>query len=331
MKDSVCYVDGSFVPIDEAKVSVLDRGFTSGEGVYDVTRSYGHKLFKLDAHIQRLYRSLNYTFIDCGIPLEEMTRLSNEVFDRNKHLLGPEDDAAIWQVVSRGALRFGAGDKRSTVVIFAVPVAFESFARNYLDGLKLMTPSTRRTPPQCLEAKAKICNKMNHVIVFNEAQQVDPKCVPLMLDLDGNISRPTRRTSSSSPAASLYTSTDRNVLQGVTRATVFELAAELWIPSSKEFHALRRLCRGRGFHRRDQPDHDADQEPERHGDRQVAARADHAAADRRPGTRWSGSTMSARRLPISAIATAAPRRMGAVARLTDASCGATKGRIDLLC
>ena len=41
MKDSVCYVDGSFVPIDEAKVSVLDRGFTSGEGVYDVTRSYG--------------------------------------------------------------------------------------------------------------------------------------------------------------------------------------------------------------------------------------------------------------------------------------------------
>ena len=48
-----------------------------------------------------------------------MTRLSIEVFDRNKHLLGPEDDAAIWQVISRGGPRFGGADKRSTVVIFS--------------------------------------------------------------------------------------------------------------------------------------------------------------------------------------------------------------------
>src|SRR4029077_6448525 len=104
-KNSVCWLDGSFMPIDDAKVSILDRGFTSGEGGYDVTRSYGHKLFKLDAHVARLYRSLKYTFIDCGMPAEEMTLLSQEVFDRNKKRLGNEDDGAIWQVVSRGALR----------------------------------------------------------------------------------------------------------------------------------------------------------------------------------------------------------------------------------
>ena len=47
MEDGICYVNGSFVPATEAKVSIFDRGFTSGEGVYDVTRSFGHKLFKL--------------------------------------------------------------------------------------------------------------------------------------------------------------------------------------------------------------------------------------------------------------------------------------------
>ncbi len=227
MQDSVCYVDGGFVAASEARVSVFDKGFTSGEGVYDVTRSYRHKLFKLDEHVARLYRSLRYTHIDCGIAVDEMTRLSIETFERNKHLLGPEDDGAIWQVISRGGFR---GARPATVVLFWVPVAFESFARGYLDGLKLMTPSTRRTPPQCLESKAKITNKMNHAIALHEAQQIDPKCVPLMLDIDGNISETNSSNFFFFAGGKLCTSTDRNVLQGVTRATVFELAAELGIP-----------------------------------------------------------------------------------------------------
>ena len=74
MENGICYVNGSFVRASEAKVSIFDRGFTSGEGVYDVTRSFGHKLFKLDAHVARLYRSLKYTRIDPGMSIEEMTR-----------------------------------------------------------------------------------------------------------------------------------------------------------------------------------------------------------------------------------------------------------------
>jgi branched-chain amino acid aminotransferase len=230
MSEGMCYVNGSFVPLDEAKVSVLDRGFTSGEGVYDVTRSYGHKLFKLDDHIARLYRSLRYTHIDCATEADEMTRLSIDIFERNKRFLGPEDDGAIWQVVTCGADHFTRGHSSVTVVIFCIPVAFESFARNYLEGLRLMTPSTRRTSPQSLEARAKITNKMNHRIALHEAKQVDPRCVPLMLDTDGNIAETNSANFFFVAGGRLCTSTDRNVLQGVTRATVFELASELGIP-----------------------------------------------------------------------------------------------------
>src|SRR5262245_65543278 len=79
MEEGLCYVNGAFLPASEAKVSIFDRGFTSGEGVYDVTRSFGHKLFKLDEHIARLYRSLKYTRIDSGIPANEMRRLPSPV------------------------------------------------------------------------------------------------------------------------------------------------------------------------------------------------------------------------------------------------------------
>jgi branched-chain amino acid aminotransferase len=231
MEEGLCYVNGSFVRASEAKISIFDRGFTSGEGVYDVTRSFGHKLFKLDAHIARLYRSLKYTRIDCGLPIEEMTRLSTDVFERNKHLLAPDDDCALWQVVSRGSDRFAKGKPvTASVTVFCLPIAYHSFAREYVDGCILVTPSTRRIPPQSLEAKAKITNKMNHTVAAFEAKQVNPRATPLMLDLDGNISETHLGNFFFVSGGKLCTSTDRTVLGGVTRSTLFSLANEMGIP-----------------------------------------------------------------------------------------------------
>ena len=234
MEDGLCYVNGSFVRASEAKISIFDRGFTSGEGVYDVTRSFGHKLFKLDTHIARLYRSLKYTRIDCGMPIEEMTRLSTDVFERNKHLLAPDDDCALWQVVSRGSDRFTKGKPMTaSVTVFCLPIAYHSFAREYVDGCILVTPSTRRIPPQSLEAKAKITNKMNHTVAAFEAKQVNPRATPLMLDLDGNISETHLGNFFFVSGGKLCTSTDRTVLGGVTRSTLFPWQARSESRSSK--------------------------------------------------------------------------------------------------
>lgn len=231
MEQGLCYVNGSFVSASDAKVSIFDRGFTSGEGVYDVARSFGHKLFKLDEHIARLYRSLKYVRIDCGMMAEEMTRLAAEVFDRNKHLLAPDDDCAVWQVVSRGTDRFAKGRPvTATVAVFCVPIAYHSFAREYVEGSIVVTPSVRRTPPQSLDAKAKITNKANHTMAAFEAKQVNPRATPLMLDLDGNISETHLGNFFFVNGGKLCTSTDRTVLGGVTRATLFSMAGELGIP-----------------------------------------------------------------------------------------------------
>jgi branched-chain amino acid aminotransferase len=231
MENGLCYVNGSFVPASEARVSIFDRGFTSGEGVYDVTRSFGHKLFKLDEHIARLYRSLKYTRIDCGMPPTEMTRLSIDIFERNKHLLAPDDDCALWQVISRGADRFAKGRPvAATVTIFCVPIAYHTFAREYVEGCIVVTPSTRRTPPQSLEAKAKITNKVNHTIAAFEAKLVNPRATPLMLDLDGNISETHLGNFFFVAGGKLHTSTSRTVLGGITRSTLFSMAGEMSIP-----------------------------------------------------------------------------------------------------
>ena len=232
MAERIVYLNGSFVPESEAKVSVGDAGFTSGDGVYDVTRTFGHKPFKLREHTERLFRSLCYTRINCGLTLEEMEKRTLEVFDKNKHLLGKNDEYALWQIVSRGT-RFMDGSNRpkgqSTVTIYCVPIDFKEFARHLIDGVRLVIPSTRRIPPQCLESKAKITNKMNHNIALFEARQVDPKCLPLMLDINGNLSETNSANFFLVLNGMLCTPTDKNVLGGITRATVLPMANELGI------------------------------------------------------------------------------------------------------
>lgn len=231
MEEKVVYLNGEFVRESEAKVSVLDAGFNAGDGVYDVTRTFGHRPFKLREHTQRLFRSLTYTRIDCGLSIEQMEKVSLEVLERNKPLLRENDDYAVWQVVSRG-VRSSVGHRVkgiATVAIYCVNVNFREFVRYYVDGAQLVIPSTRRIPPQCLESKAKITNKMNHIIAAFEAKQVDPRCIPLMLDIDGNISESSAHNFFLVSNGTLCTPSNKNVLDGITRETIFSLASELGI------------------------------------------------------------------------------------------------------
>ena len=231
MEQRIVYLNGAFVPESDAKVSVLDSGFNAGDGVYDVTRTFRHKPFKLREHTERLFRSLQYTRIDCGMSLEEMEKTTLEVLERNKPLLRENEDCALWQVVSRG-VRSSTGNRvsgRATVTVYSVIVNFPEFASFYVEGAPLVIPSTRRIPPQCLESKAKITNKMNHNMAAFEAKQGDPRAIPLMLDIDGNLSETSAHNVFLVVDGKLCSPSDRNVLGGITKATIFELAKQLGV------------------------------------------------------------------------------------------------------
>ena len=231
MEERIVYLNGAFVPESQARVSVLDSGFNAGDGVYDVTRTFGQKPFRLREHTERLFRSLQYTRIDCGLSLEEMEKITLEVLERNKPLLRANEDLALWQVVSRG-VRSSRGNRvvgGATVTVYSVIVNFPEFASFYVEGAPIVIPSTRRIPPECLESKAKITNKMNHNMASFEAKQVDPRAIPLMLDIDGNLSETSAHNFFLVVNGKLCTPSDRNVLGGITKEAVFGLAKQLGI------------------------------------------------------------------------------------------------------
>ena len=100
--ERVAYFNGAIVPESEVRIPFRDRGFKYGDAVFDMTRTFGHRIFKLEEHIARFYNSLKYVHIDPGMSQEEMIRHTEEVLAANLSLLGPDDDFWVGQRVSRG-------------------------------------------------------------------------------------------------------------------------------------------------------------------------------------------------------------------------------------
>lgn len=227
MSEPIVYVNGHLVPASQATVSVFDRGFRMGDGVFDTARTFRHRPYKLPEHLERLYRSLHYIQVDPGMSMEDMEARTLQVVEHNVAFLQPHDDVWITQVVSRGPLRTSGAP---TVVILTEPLPFATFARYHKVGISLVTPGIRHTPAQSVEPRAKTVSRMNLVLAEMEAQQRDAEAWALLLDLNGNITEYTSGNFFMVRKGGLWTPFERNALGGIARETVFELAADLGIP-----------------------------------------------------------------------------------------------------
>jgi len=84
MAERVVYLNGEYLAEKNAKVSVLDRGFRWGDAVYDATRTFEGRLFKLHEHVERFFRSLRYARIDPRLDKAAVTAICEEVVRRNE-------------------------------------------------------------------------------------------------------------------------------------------------------------------------------------------------------------------------------------------------------
>ena len=226
--ENIIYLNGEFVPEQEALVPVTERGFFGGDGVYEVTRTFGHSLFRLDQHLDRLFRSLAYVRIDPGLNRDELTAVTLETLDRNLGRLDKDSDYALWHVITRGDNAMGHASK-NLVAMFCAEIEFEQFAGGYVNGWNLVTPGVRRTAPHSVDPKAKVLSRMNQVQAALEIKQTNPSAIPLMLDGDGNVAETNTGNFFFVSDGRLHTSFARTVLGGVTRATILEIAHELGI------------------------------------------------------------------------------------------------------
>src|SRR5438132_14450 len=140
--DVLVYVDGEFVPRNEARVSVFDSGFVLGDGVWEGLRLVKGKLISLDAHLDRLFEGARSIQLDIGLSRQGVVKAVQDTLDRN----GMTDGAHVRLMVTRGLKKTPNQDPRfaigpATLVIVAeyktpIPEAKEK-------GYALVTPVTK--------------------------------------------------------------------------------------------------------------------------------------------------------------------------------------------
>lgn len=225
--ERVAYVNGEIIPESDAKISIHDRGFLQGYSVFDTTRTFGHRIFKLDEHLDRFFKSLKYARLDPLIDKSELSRITMEIVNTNLPLISDDDDYWVTQRVSRG-ISTPEGDN-PTVIVESVPLPFSARAKYYSKGMPVVVPSVRRTPPESLSPRAKIQNYANLVQAEFEAKERNPESWPILLDMNGNLCEGPGSNFFIVKDGAVVTPREQYVLAGISRSTTLELAAELGI------------------------------------------------------------------------------------------------------
>ncbi len=235
MSEPLVYLDGEFVPASEAKVSVFDHGFLYGDGVFEGIRAYAGRIFRLEAHIKRLYESAKAIQLEPPVTPERMMELTAEAVRRNGL-----KDAYIRLVLSRGKGDLGLDPRKCSkpsliIIADAIQLYPEEF---YEKGLRVITVSTRRNHPSALNPAIKSLNYLNNILAKLELNRAG---VPegLMLNTEGFVSEATGDNVFLVKDQALITPPPAaGMLVGITRQAVMELAQEAGYGVSERLFTL---------------------------------------------------------------------------------------------
>lgn len=224
-QERIVYLNGEMVPESQAVISVRDRGFVYGDAVFDTTRTFGGKIFKLSEHLDRFFNSLRYLRMAPPLTKQQFADVTMQVLEANLPLLEDGGDYWVTQRVTRGA-----PGGSPTVIVECVPLPFAQRAAYYRDGMPVIVPSVRRTPPDAMSPRAKMHNYINLVLATQEVEAQNPNAWPILLDMNGNLCE--------GPGANIFlvkdgevlTPREQYVLAGISRETAIDLAHELGVP-----------------------------------------------------------------------------------------------------
>ena len=225
-KELTIYLDGKFVPEADAKVSVFDHGLLYGDGIFEGIRFYNGRVFKLEEHLERLWDSARSICLEIPIGRNEMTEALLETIRQNGL-----QEGYIRLLVTRGVGNLGLNPvqcKRPSIIIIATTIALYP-KEVYESGLTVVTCATRRTGSAALNPAVKSLNYLNNVMARIEANLAGAD-EALMLNDAGNVAECTADNVFIIKRGQVFTPPiAAGALRGITRAVVFDIAAELGI------------------------------------------------------------------------------------------------------
>ncbi len=240
LDDLICYFEGDYMPMREAKVSVMTHAFLYGTATFEGIRAYWNGeagrlyVLKLREHVERIRQSCRILMIDPVPSVDELGGLIVETVRRN----GFREDAYIRPSFYKSTRAIGVRlhDLEHELYIVALPFG------NYVDtehGLRIMTSSWRRNADEAIPARGKIVGGYVNMAFQKSEAELNGFDEALVLTADGHINE--------ASAANLFIVRDGvaltppvsdDLLEGVTRKAILEILANEGIP-----HEIRSIDR----------------------------------------------------------------------------------------
>jgi len=227
MAEGVAFIEGKYVPSDEAKISVFDLGFSRSDVVYDVVSTWKGVFFRLDDHVERFLRSCAGVRITCPYGRDEIKRILAECVRR-----AGLQDAYVEVLTTRGRFEsLASRDLRKTkptFLAYAIPYIWIAPPEKQREGLHAHIAKTPRIPDVSVVAQFKNFHWAD--LTKGQLEALDAGAdVAVLCGVTGYLSE--------GPGFNVFFVKDgktftpgENVLEGITRKTVVELAHEIGVP-----------------------------------------------------------------------------------------------------
>ena len=235
------YFNGKFVKESDAKVSIYDSSLMFGDMVFEMTRSFRKKHFKLKEHIKRLFIGLKILKINIGMTENEMYQKCILTSKKNEKLMSKDDEHRLMIDVSRGILDIYQGvsglKKGPNVIIADFPLRWtvRGMGKLFDKGINAVITSQRAIPSQYLDPKIKNRSRLFYLKANMEASlfKGDDNWA-IMLDDDGYVTEGTGDNFFIIKDKKIITSKGKNILRGISREFIFDLAKKLKIKIYEE-------------------------------------------------------------------------------------------------
>lgn len=222
------YIDGEFFDREHAKISVFDHGLLYGDGVFEGIRAYNGRIFKLEEHVERLFKSAKAILLNIPLSMNEVCEAVRATCEINAI-----QDAYLRLIVTRGEGGLGLNPetcKHPSVIVIAS--AIQLYPKEYYErGLAIVTAPSVRNLPNALNPAIKSLNYLNNILAKMEAAAAGCE-EAIMLNAEGFIAECTgdnlfivnqNMLCTPPPAAGALYGITRNVVMGLARESGLEV------------------------------------------------------------------------------------------------------------
>ena len=227
-------MNGEFVSEDEAKVSIFDSALMFGDMVFEMTRSFNKKQFKLKEHIDRLFMGIKIYRIPINLSKEDIEKICYETIKINEPLFLKTDEHRLMINVSRGPLGIYSqvfdNKIEPTIIVADFPLKWtvQSMGKLYDEGINMVLVNQRAIPSHLMDPKIKNRSRVFYQMANIEASLFKGKNNwALLMDDDGNIAEGSGDNFFIVKDNVVITPEPRNILVGISRNYIFELCNQL--------------------------------------------------------------------------------------------------------